>query len=150
MRKRKFLEIFEDEHPKLFDFIDKVCEETGAEQPKHVYVDYRVNAGRDADTSRSFTCSSRRAEACCIGLGLVNCVNLTEFKAVLAHEFGHFSQKSMKLGTYVYVVHRDHRPGDLRRRLVRPLHHRLVADGRRHRLAGVPRARHPVVSAQDR
>ena len=37
-----------------------------------------------------------------IGLGLVNCVNISEFKAVLAHEFGHFSQDSMKLGSYVY------------------------------------------------
>jgi Zn-dependent protease with chaperone function len=37
-----------------------------------------------------------------VGLGLVNRLNVTEFKAVLAHEFGHFSQSSMKLGTYVY------------------------------------------------
>ena len=39
-----------------------------------------------------------------IGLGLVNRLNLTEFKAVLAHEFGHFSQNSMRLGTYVYTA----------------------------------------------
>ncbi len=39
-----------------------------------------------------------------IGLGLVNAVNLTEFKALLAHEFGHFSQKSTKLGAYVYTA----------------------------------------------
>ena len=30
-----------------------------------------------------------------IGLGLVNCVNLSEFKAVLAHEFGHFCQPGL-------------------------------------------------------
>ena len=41
-----------------------------------------------------------------IGLGLVNVVNLSEFKAVLAHEFGHFSQSSMKVGTYVYSTNR--------------------------------------------
>ncbi len=34
---------------------------------------------------------------------MVNSINLTEFKALLAHEFGHFSQKSMKLGGYVYT-----------------------------------------------
>ncbi|PZR33702.1 MAG: hypothetical protein DI538_17660 [Azospira oryzae] len=39
-----------------------------------------------------------------IGLGLVNAINLSEFKAILAHEFGHFSQRSMKLGSYVYNV----------------------------------------------
>jgi hypothetical protein len=41
-----------------------------------------------------------------IGLGLVNAVNLSEFKAVMAHEFGHFSQRSMKLGSFVYNVNR--------------------------------------------
>src|SRR5262249_10552566 len=41
-----------------------------------------------------------------IGLALVNRLNLTEFKAVLAHEFGHFSQNSMKLGSYVYTANR--------------------------------------------
>ena len=39
-----------------------------------------------------------------IGLGLVNGLNLSEFKAVLAHEFGHFSQSSMQLGSYVYTA----------------------------------------------
>jgi hypothetical protein len=34
----------------------------------------------------------------------VNSVNLSEFKATLAHEFGHFSQGSLALGRYVYVV----------------------------------------------
>ncbi len=41
-----------------------------------------------------------------IGLALVNVINLTEFKALLAHEFGHFSQKSMKIGGYVYMANR--------------------------------------------
>jgi Zn-dependent protease with chaperone function len=27
-----------------------------------------------------------------IGLGLVNSLNVSEFKAVMAHEFGHFTQ----------------------------------------------------------
>jgi len=35
---------------------------------------------------------------------LVNSVNLSEFKATLAHEFGHFSQNSLSLGRYVYVA----------------------------------------------
>src|SRR5438270_626474 len=39
-----------------------------------------------------------------IGMGLVNVLTLSEFKAVLAHEFGHFSQNSMKLHRYVYTA----------------------------------------------
>ena len=41
-----------------------------------------------------------------IGLGLVNQLSLSEFKAVLAHEFGHFSQSSLRLGVYVYTANR--------------------------------------------
>ena len=39
-------------------------------------------------------------------MGLVNVLTLSEFKAVLAHEFGHFSQNSMKLHRYVYTANR--------------------------------------------
>ena len=36
-----------------------------------------------------------------LGLGLIECVNLSEFKAITAHEFGHFAQRSMKIGSYI-------------------------------------------------
>jgi Zn-dependent protease with chaperone function len=54
--------------------------------------------------TRSGTCLSPTEKNLLIGLGLVNAINLTEFKALLAHEFGHFSQKSTKLGAYVYTA----------------------------------------------
>jgi len=34
----------------------------------------------------------------------VNTVTKSELKAILSHEFGHFSQKTMKVGSYVYNV----------------------------------------------
>lgn len=105
-RKDFLIELFEDEHPKLFDFIRNVCEETGAPIPKHVYVDYRVNAAAIPDTTSVFHLFLPTGKSLLIGLALVNAINLTEFKAMLAHEFGHFSQKTMKIGTYVYTVQR--------------------------------------------
>lgn len=39
-----------------------------------------------------------------IGLGLVNVLNLGELKAVLAHEFGHFAQRTMAVGRWVYIA----------------------------------------------
>jgi Zn-dependent protease with chaperone function len=98
------IEIFEDEHPKLFDFIGQVCEETGAPFPKHVYVDYLVNAAAILETTSFFHMFFPSGRSLLIGLGLVNTINLTEFKALLAHEFGHFSQKSMKIGNYVNTM----------------------------------------------
>ena len=103
-QKADYIEIFEEEHPKLFDFIAKVCEDTGAPIPKHVYVDFRVNAAAIPETTSIFHLFIPTGRSLLIGLGLVNSVNLTEFKAMLAHEFGHFSQKGMKIGTYVYTA----------------------------------------------
>lgn len=103
-RKEFLIEIFEDEHPKLFDFIHRVCEDVGAPTPKHVYVDYLVNAAAIPDTTSFFHLFMPTGKSLLIGLGLVNSVNLTEFKAMLAHEFGHFSQKGMKISSYVYTV----------------------------------------------
>src|SRR5262249_18853569 len=39
-----------------------------------------------------------------IGLGLVNVLSLGELKAVLAHEFGHFAQRTMAVGRWVYIA----------------------------------------------
>ncbi len=38
-----------------------------------------------------------------IGLALVNALSLGELKAVLAHEFGHFAQRTMYVGRWVYM-----------------------------------------------
>ena len=62
-----------------------------------------------------------------IGLGLVNVINLTEFKALLAHEFGHFSQKSMKIGSYVYTTLRIYYQMIYGEDVFDRLHLRLVA-----------------------
>ena len=39
-----------------------------------------------------------------IGLGLVNVLNLGELRSVLAHEFGHFAQRAMAVGRWVYIA----------------------------------------------
>jgi Zn-dependent protease with chaperone function len=105
-QKEFLLEIFEDEHPKLFDFVYHVCDDVGANRPTHIYVDYRVNAAAMADRTSIFHLFIPTGKSLIIGLGLVNSVNLTEFKAMLAHEFGHFAQKGMKIHAYVYTAYR--------------------------------------------
>jgi Zn-dependent protease with chaperone function len=102
--KTDHVEIFEDEHPRLFDFIYRTCDDTGAPYPKHVYVNFEVNAMAFSDGNRFWHLFIPTEKNLLLGLGLVNAINLTEFKALLAHEFGHFSQKSTKLGGYVYTA----------------------------------------------
>jgi Zn-dependent protease with chaperone function len=97
------IEVFEEDHPRLFDFITRLCDETGAPFPNRVFVNFEVNASASYNASilNLFWPSKKNLT---LGLGLVNVINLTEFKAVLAHEFGHFSQNSMRMGHYVYMA----------------------------------------------
>lgn len=99
------VEITEEAQPRLFAYLRALCDETQAPRPYRVYVSPEVNAAVFYETSLLSLVLPVRKNLL-IGLGLVNVLNLSEFKAVLAHEFGHFSQSSMKLGSYVYVANR--------------------------------------------
>ena len=99
------VEVTEAEQPNLFAFIRQLCKETGAPFPHKVFLTPDVNAAVSFDESMLNLVFPSKKNLI-IGLGLVNRLNLTEFKAVLAHEFGHFSQNSMKLGSYVYTANR--------------------------------------------
>lgn len=97
------IEVKRKNEPKLFEFIDKVNEETGSPKPKKIFLSNEVNAYVFYD-SHFWSMFFPTKKNLTIGLGLVNSVNLSEFKAIMAHEFGHFSQKSMRWGSYVYNV----------------------------------------------
>jgi Zn-dependent protease with chaperone function len=96
------IEVTRAEQPKLFEFIDRLADEARAPRAHRVYLSPRVNAAVFYDLSllNLIVPSKKNLE---IGLGLVNTVPLGELKAVLAHEFGHFAQRSMAVGRWVYV-----------------------------------------------
>lgn len=98
-------EITASEEPEIFSFIKKVADEVGTQYPKKVYLSNEVNAYVFYD-SNFWSLFFPVQKNLVLGLGLVNAINTSEFKAIIAHEFGHFSQKSMKLGSYIYYVNR--------------------------------------------
>ena len=80
-------EITEDEHPVLFEFIYRLCEEVGS--PLREQGARRPRRERHVHHEREPSepvCGTEEADLL-IGLGLVNAVNMSEFKAILAHEF---------------------------------------------------------------
>ncbi|MEL1254488.1 M48 family metalloprotease [Flavobacterium sp. DGU38] len=97
------IEIKREEEPKLFAFIDEIVNVVQTDFPKKVYLSGDVNACVFYDSTfwSMFLPIKKNLQ---IGVGLVNSVSELELKAILAHEFGHFSQKSMKVGSYVYNV----------------------------------------------
>jgi len=103
MDRSLLLEIQRDDEPELFAFLDRLCKDTNAPRPRRVYLSREVNAAVFYDSSFLSLFLPTRKNLL-IGLGLVNALTLDELKAVLAHEFGHFSQSSMRIGSYVYVA----------------------------------------------
>jgi Zn-dependent protease with chaperone function len=99
------MEITEEEQPRLFALIRELTTATGTSFPKKIFLSPNTNAAvfYNSNFWSMFLPIRKNLE---IGLGLVNSVNISEFKAVMAHEFGHFSQRSMKLGSFTYNVNR--------------------------------------------
>ena len=98
------VEVAEDDQPVLFAFIRQLCDELDAPLPNRVFVSPDVNAAVIPRTTLVNLFVPPEKDLV-IGLGLVNCCNLSEFKSVMAHEFGHFGQ-SATASTYTYVAYR--------------------------------------------
>lgn len=101
---RSFL-VTPEEQPALFEFLNRLADETGAPRPHKVFLAPDVNAAVFYDVSalNLFFPSRKNLR---IGLGLVNALSLSELKAVLAHEFGHFGQRAMAVGSWAYTAQR--------------------------------------------
>lgn len=97
------IEVTAAQQPELFAFIHKLADDIGAPKPHRVFLTPDVNAAvfYDLTLLNLFFPSKKNL---IIGLGLVNVLTISEFKAVLAHEFGHFAQKSMMVGRWVYIA----------------------------------------------
>jgi len=98
-KKELMIEVTEDDHPRLFSFIRKLCDEIGVDEPHkvHVFPEPNAMAITPLGLVNLFT---RPKKELAVGIGLINVLNLSEFKAILAHEFGHFSQSG---GARVYA-----------------------------------------------
>lgn len=99
----KRVEVTESDCPQLFQMIHEVALATRCKMPKHVYLSPDVNACVFYDTSfwSIFFPVRKNLE---IGLGLFDGLNVSEVQAIIGHEFGHFAQDSMKVGSAVYIT----------------------------------------------
>jgi len=97
------VQITATDQPRLFKFLHELADEARAPRPHRVYLSAHVNAAVFYDLSllNLLLPSKKNLE---IGLGLVNVLSLGELRAVLAHEFGHFTQSTMAIGRWVYIT----------------------------------------------
>lgn len=92
-------EIRREEQPELFGLIGEVARKTGQAEPKHVYATLEVNAWV-TERGGIMGLGSRRVMG--LGLPLLEALTVDEFRAVLAHEFGHYLGGDTKLGPWIY------------------------------------------------
>lgn len=97
---RHLIEIDRVHQPELFAIIDEIVQETKVQKPKRVFLSPEVNASVSYN-SAFWSMFLPVKKNLTIGMGLINSTTVGELKTVLAHEFGHFSQRSMKIGGYV-------------------------------------------------
>ncbi|MFZ4928324.1 M48 family metallopeptidase [Chryseobacterium sp. Mn2064] len=94
------LEINRSHQPELFAIIDEIVAETQVKSPQKVFLSPDVNASVSYN-SVFWSMFLPVKKNLTIGVGLINSTSVGELRSILAHEFGHFSQKSMKVGGYV-------------------------------------------------
>ncbi|MEC9452088.1 MAG: M48 family metallopeptidase, partial [Cyanobacteriota bacterium] len=96
-------EVTAETQPMLLAFLHRLADEVGAPRPHRVFLSPDINAAVFYDISLLNLLLPMRKNLV-IGLPLVNVLTLSELKAVLAHEFGHFAQRSMAVGSWVYIA----------------------------------------------
>lgn len=97
------IEVNEQNCPELLKMIRETAAATRCKIPKHVYLTHEANACVFYNTTfwSLFFPVSKNIE---IGLGLMDGLNVSELKAVIGHEFGHFAQDSMRAGSAAYFA----------------------------------------------
>jgi Zn-dependent protease with chaperone function len=83
------------EHPRLLAMVGALAKAAGTSMPDRITLSAGVNAAMVAGVGR---------RELVVGLGLVNVLDVRELEAVLAHEFGHFGQSSMRVGQWAQRV----------------------------------------------
>ncbi|MDE6553712.1 MAG: DUF2167 domain-containing protein [Muribaculaceae bacterium] len=94
------LEVSEPDAPNLFRVIRETAETAGEQMPKHVYLSPDANACvfYDKPLLSLFIPGRKNLQ---LGLVLTEGLNIEELKSILAHEYGHFGQGSMRIGKIV-------------------------------------------------
>jgi heat shock protein HtpX len=87
------------EEPELFAALEEVAGQTGQEMPAEVYLVNDVNA---FVTSRGGIMGFGSHRVIGLWLPLMQAVTVQEFKAILAHEFGHYHGGDVALGPWIH------------------------------------------------
>lgn len=102
---KKSIEINQTINPALMNYIYSVCDEINAPRPAMVFISMEVNAFVSGHHGIKSILKPNEKNLT-IGYPLLLHLNKSEFRATLAHEFGHFSNDSLLPGRFLSRIHR--------------------------------------------
>lgn len=92
-----------EDQPVLFELADVIADVVGSPHPDKIILSFDVNASASYETM--FFGLFRKNFTLTLGIPLIAGLNVDELAGVIAHEFGHFSQKgSMFLHRMIYKI----------------------------------------------
>ena len=92
------------DQPDLFELLDEIAAAAKSPKPRHVFLTPEINAAVTSDITLANLLRPSQKDLI-IGAGLVTALNRSEFRAVLAHEFGHVAHRSTVVGRWAGQAH---------------------------------------------
>lgn len=92
-----------ESQPRLFEQMQEIAQKIGQPVPAEVYLIADTNT---ALTTRGGVMGFGSRRVMVIGLTLVQAITVSQLRSELAHEFGHFHQGDVALGSWIYKTYR--------------------------------------------
>jgi Zn-dependent protease with chaperone function len=87
------------DEPRLFEFIGDIASRLRQRIPDDVYLSAEANVGV---TEQGGGAGRRSRRVMVIGLPMMQVLSVDEFRAMIAHEFGHYASHDLKLGPWIH------------------------------------------------
>ncbi|MBS0266318.1 MAG: M48 family metalloprotease [Planctomycetes bacterium] len=97
------LAISADQHPQFFDLVEEVADQVGTAPVEKVYLTPDVSVGVREQGVGPFGLF-RRKRVLEVGMSALSALTTSEFRAVLAHEYGHFSHQDTFYSRFISQV----------------------------------------------
>ena len=94
-------EVFREDNPELFGMIDEIAQSAGNQLPGHVFLTDKCDFFVKYTSVLGFFSPKYRVLS--LGIPAIMPLNRQEFKAILAHELGHFNQDSIMVSRYANI-----------------------------------------------
>lgn len=91
----------EEEAPELIQLAQNLAKEMNVRPPDRIILTEDNNAGATF-TSSFWSLFFPPGQDLVLGLGLINAMTVSEIRAVIVHEFGHFSQPGLRVYSFVH------------------------------------------------